>query len=638
MRNLKYRPEIDGLRAIAVFGVIFYHAGFVLFKGGFLGVDVFFVISGFLITNIILLDIKNKNFSLKSFYLRRARRILPVLFLTILLTIPLSFLIMYPESLEYFGKTILRVNFFVSNFWFNNTTNYFNNLASHSPLLHTWSLAVEEQFYIVYPLFVLLFFKFFKIKHFLFTLILLVLSSILFSSYASVFKPTFNFFIIFSRFFELGIGAITALLVLNNKFPNINFLRNIFFLLIIFSFSFFSEKNNMPNYLSLIPTISTALLIIFLEDRNSILYKVLSSNFLVFLGKISYSLYLFHFPIFVFLADSNFYIKILVIIGIIPFSFLSYKYIENSFRDSKKISTKNFSIFIISYLIISTIIGFVFRETNGLEKYNLGRYNPEEFLIIKSVNDAKISSNDENIFDDQSCKFWSENLTSEFVQRFNDCKKKFKKAIFILGDSHGIDLYNALYQNSNYPFIVSISQDECRPHTENIVRQCHHAKTREFLKKFSSNIRLLIFTDKGSYYLENGINLPIKKELILKTREYLESIQIGSSKVVWMGPNIEPNIDLDKKNASINIIKNKQFSLLENKNINFLDKILIKELTNSEVSYISKIDLMKYDSSQDWYVENKITYSDKDHWSTFGEKYFGKRIFNSEVFLNLLKE
>jgi peptidoglycan/LPS O-acetylase OafA/YrhL len=148
---MKYRKEIDGLRAIAVVSVIFFHAGFTFFGGGFVGVDVFFVISGYLIASNIIDDIENKSFSFLNFYEKRARRIVPALFFMILFTLPFAWFGMLPHQLKEFAESLVSVALFASNIYFYLTSNYFDISSEFKPLLHTWSIAVEVQFYFIFP-------------------------------------------------------------------------------------------------------------------------------------------------------------------------------------------------------------------------------------------------------------------------------------------------------------------------------------------------------------------------------------------------------------------------------------------------------------------------------------------------------
>ena len=163
---MKYRAEIDGLRALAVLPVILFHAGFELFSGGFVGVDVFFVISGYLITTIIIDDIENNRFSIVNFYERRARRILPALFFVMLVCIPFAWMWMLPEQMKDFSQSFVAVALFASNILFWQESDYFDAASEEKPLLHTWSLAVEEQYYLLFPIFLLLAWRFGRNKVF----------------------------------------------------------------------------------------------------------------------------------------------------------------------------------------------------------------------------------------------------------------------------------------------------------------------------------------------------------------------------------------------------------------------------------------------------------------------------------------
>ena len=176
MYNLTYRREIDGLRAVAVLVVIFYHAGFPLFKGGFVGVDIFFVISGFLITQIIRKQLEQGNFSFSEFYERRARRILPALYFTLAISIIPAWFLLLPEELKKFSNSIAATVLFLSNHLFSNEGGYFDTAAELKPLLHTWSLSVEEQFYIFYPFLLLSIWKLGK-KWLMIVLAMLALAS-----------------------------------------------------------------------------------------------------------------------------------------------------------------------------------------------------------------------------------------------------------------------------------------------------------------------------------------------------------------------------------------------------------------------------------------------------------------------------
>ena len=384
--KIKYRPEIDGLRAIAVFAVILYHSelvlfGHTLFQGGFIGVDIFFVISGYLITTLILKEIyKTNQFSFKYFYERRIRRILPVLlFLTIVASI-ISYFILLPDSLIDFGKSILSIIFFSSNFYFNYTGNgYGQEHSLLKPLLHTWSLSVEEQFYILFPIFLIIVIKFFR-KHLLTVLFLSFLISLVFSEYCSRFHPGTSFYQLPFRGFELIIGSLLSYFELNNgggggrkSYSILNQIcPSLGIVLILYSFlSFNFTKILHPSFITLIPLIGVSLIIWF-SKKGELITDILSSKIFVFFGLISYSLYLWHYPIFAFLRyiyifNNSIWIKLLSILLTIILSIISYYLIERPFRNKNIISIKKLTTYILVSIIVLLSYSFYTIKTEGIK-------------------------------------------------------------------------------------------------------------------------------------------------------------------------------------------------------------------------------------------------------------------------------
>jgi len=374
--RIAYRPEIDGLRTISVFAIIIYHANFVLFghtlfQGGFIGVDIFFVISGYLITTLILKEIcKNNQFSFKYFYERRIRRILPVLLFVTIVTSIISYFILLPNSLIDFGKSILSVIFFSSNFYFNYTGNgYGQENTLLKPLLHTWSLSIEEQFYILFPIFLIIIIKFFG-KNLFTVLFLSFLISLFFSEYCSRFYPGTSFYQLPFRGFEFFIGALLSYFELNNggggegvgagrkSYSILNQIcPSLGIVLILYSFLFFNfTKILHPSFITLIPLIGVSLIIWF-SKKGELITEILSSKIFVFFGLISYSLYLWHYPIFAFLRyievfNNSIWVKLLAVLLTIILSIISYYFIERPFRNKNIISVKR----LINYILISIII------------------------------------------------------------------------------------------------------------------------------------------------------------------------------------------------------------------------------------------------------------------------------------------
>ena len=247
---MEYRRELDGLRAIAVLSVIFFHAGFDLFKGGFVGIDIFFVISGYLITRIILSELDEDKFSIANFYERRARRILPALFIVLLFSIPLAWSLFLPSDLKEFSQSLISVCLFASNIFFWSNTDYFDTDSEIKPLLHTWSLAVEEQFYILLPIFLLFFWKSGK-RWTLVLLGLIFIFSFGFAQWASTTKPVAAFYLLPTRGWELLIGSFAAFYLSRGKINGFGQLLNelggwIGVVMIIYAICTFSKATPIP--------------------------------------------------------------------------------------------------------------------------------------------------------------------------------------------------------------------------------------------------------------------------------------------------------------------------------------------------------------------------------------------------------
>ena len=364
---IKYRSEIDGLRALAVIPVIFFHAGFNFFSGGFVGVDVFFVISGYLITTIIIKELNNNTFSIKRFYERRARRILPALIFVILISSIISFIFLTRSELGSYFKSVIATLLFFSNFYFYKTTPYFRSESDLEPLLHTWSLSIEEQFYMIFPIIILVFHRFFKRYIFLMLAFGFVASLFICQFLALKTGGTLNFYFTFSRAWELALGAICAhtLIYKDLSYSTLikNFLSTIGIILIVFSIFFFSRQTVFPSFYTLVPTVGTSLIILF-ADKDTFINKILSIKFLVSIGLISYSLYLWHQPLLafgrIFFDDLSIINKLTLIFLSILMSIISYFLIEKIFRDKNKIDFKFFfktititSIFLVLFSLIN---------------------------------------------------------------------------------------------------------------------------------------------------------------------------------------------------------------------------------------------------------------------------------------------
>jgi len=337
---MKYRREIDGLRAVAVLPVILFHAGFSIFSGGFAGVDIFFVISGFLITSIIIQDLKEGRFSLTVFYQRRIRRILPALFLVIVVCLPFSWLVMLPRELKDFSGSLVTVPLFISNYYFRKDTGYFAADADEKPLLHTWSLAVEEQYYLLFPAMVWVLWRYCR----------RLLVPILLTSVAASFAYALReleideeklFFDTRGRAWEILVGALMAFWVSSSRYRPLPKLANqivaaLGLSAIIYAIIGFDESPRFPSVDTLFPTLGAAAIILTASPDN-LVGRLLGNRFFVGIGLISYSAYLWHQPLLAFariqsLDGLSALSRFTICVASLGLAYLSWKFVETPLR------------------------------------------------------------------------------------------------------------------------------------------------------------------------------------------------------------------------------------------------------------------------------------------------------------------
>lgn len=391
MKNqFSYRPDIDGLRAIAVLLVILFHADFSLFSGGYIGVDVFFVLSGFLITYTINQEMLENRFSFQQFYLRRIRRIIPVLvFVLLAFTIP-AYFILFADHFEIYGRTILHTILSTNNFYlWDILRNYFTENADLIPFLHTWSLSVEEQFYFVWPVLLLGMHQFIGHKTRNWFMLILISGLTILSIYLTNKDANMSYFLLPARFFELGIGA--GLAMFWNQLPNISktfkSILSIIGLMLIFIPAFQLDKTSLfPGINALWPCLGTAILIFTGKQQNqlAIINQGLKNKALVWTGLLSYSLYLWHWPIFIFIKYLGIPLDGIVRIGAILLTFLlsyfSWKFIEQPFRTTLKFDfTKTIKYILIpSLLLILGIYGLLDSKDGFPNRFpTLSEFNPK---------------------------------------------------------------------------------------------------------------------------------------------------------------------------------------------------------------------------------------------------------------------
>lgn len=372
---MRYRPEIDGLRAIAVLAVIFYHAGFHGFSGGYVGVDIFFVISGFLITSIIMRDLTTGRFSFAHFYERRARRILPALFLVMATSIPFAWLLLTPYQMKDYAQSMVSIPFFASNIFFFLKSGYFEQASELKPLIHSWSLAVEEQYYIIFPFILILIHKWRAAKIYI-VICAIILLSLICAEWLKNYNESANFFLLPSRMWELGIGALLAIYFKgrDNSPRGAETLSCLGIVMICGAVFLFNEHTPHPSLVTLVPVIGTAL-VIYAAREGTFVYKLLSLRGVVLLGLMSYSAYLWHQPIFAFARlhiDAPLYSPIYGLLICLTFilSWYSWQYVEKPFRNKKRISRRTLILFTVFASILFVGLGVIGHLKQGFpERY-----------------------------------------------------------------------------------------------------------------------------------------------------------------------------------------------------------------------------------------------------------------------------
>lgn len=446
-----YRAEIDGLRAVSVLAVIFYHFGFEPFSGGFIGVDVFFVISGYLITTLLINDLEHENFSYVSFYDRRIRRILPPLLTVLACTSIASYFILYPSDLEDYGKSLLSVLTFVSNIFFWRTSDYFATASELIPLLHTWSLSVEEQFYILWPICMIIFYKC-RQKQITVLILTLLIVSFLISEWGWRNKEIANFYLLPTRMWELLVGCFAASVIQKSGLRNSE-IGSIFGLFcVIFSILVYDDKVPFPSLFSAIPVIG-ALFIVFFATEQTIVGKILSNKYLVNIGLLSYSLYLWHQPVLAFYrriygADIQLLAIPILFTFILVASLFTWRFIEIPARKLNTVTVR----FVYSALAVASVLlillSLFFIMSHGARYQYDYLPKPERWSEIKCHGAPSVNEYDNPL---QECLGLSSNSQGGDM--------------FLIGDSHAAQLTFPLRKiaeerNVNFWFINTENQSE----------------------------------------------------------------------------------------------------------------------------------------------------------------------------------
>lgn len=649
---MRYRPEIDGLRAVAVIPVILFHAGVETFGGGFVGVDIFFVISGYLITTILLTEMDQGKFSLINFYERRARRILPALFFVIAVITPFAWMWLTPRDMKDFAQSIVAVCTFSSNMLFWRESGYFDTSAELKPLLHTWSLAVEEQYYIFFPLLLLLTRRFAK----RWTLTILSIGgifSLALAQWGTIHNPSGTFYLLPTRSWEILLGAFAAFYFNSAQAPKIpqiinNALSLTGLALVCYSIFLFDKNTPFPGLFALVPTMGT-LLVILCGLQGTLVNRILSNRLCVGIGLISYSAYLWHQPLISLakhrsLSEPPETVILSLCLASLPLAYLTWRFVENPFRRKNLIGRKMVFTSTGTVALIFLAFGAAGHVEEGFERQWLVRQpmtvqKPYNFLKTSRDQNANLYKNRSNQ-DNGDCRFNVQNITAKISQRLVDCHAKYGKGIAILGDSHAVDLFGVVTSANRKEFIVGATKVGC--HLPIAKPNCQYDEFLNFVSLHPEVFTSVIFEKAGHLLLRTEHSVGDKKvfgklalneaisgvypnqEYIRGVLDYLKKLSVYVP-VLWFGPRVEPHIN-DKQIFAYGCdyafrLRPNQFEIFEN-----LDRTIEKTVTGvKNLSYLSQIEAFNLKFPHD-FINCDFTYwVDESHLSEEGERDLSKR-------------
>ncbi len=530
--HLSYRPDIDGLRALAILSVVLFHAFPEWIHGGFIGVDIFFVISGYLISSIIFKGLDNRTFSFSDFYIRRIKRIFPALIIVLISCLTFGWFFLLSDEYQQLGKHIFGAATFTNNFILWNESGYFDNDTSTKPLLHLWSLSIEEQFYFLWPV---LLWSVYKWKiHLGKVLLFLTISFTILHFY--IFHPdrVAAFFAPYARFFELLVGASVAYKHLHTKTKNISSLYKIFksaqsFIglgLILTGIQIITKESHFPGYYALLsPVLGSALIID--SPKESILNKYLFSNkALVWIGLISYPLYLWHWPLLSFgniIASQmpSLSLRIALVTSAILLASLTYYLIEKPIRLKSTKKSEHKALFLILCILILGLVGAIIYIAKGVEN----RKASVAIEINQGDTGQEILSNYlyDNFYSCEPKIIFDEAVVWKKITRCFQSKKNAPIDIAIIGDSHAEHLFTGLAESIQNKNIVYYAKSTL-PTINNI----------EFKNIFKyvisdKNIKIVII---NAYWKQRRLEVPKNSEFYNELFVTISALLQNNKKVI----------------------------------------------------------------------------------------------------------
>ncbi len=639
----KYRRDIQALRGLAVLAVVLFHFNENYFPLGYLGVDVFFVISGFVVTPLILRMFNDQAngallSQLRHFYIRRFYRLAPALAVTLVISAATIFLLGPIGDFQRFARQGIASLILLGNFGaYKFSGDYFS--PNSNPLIHTWSLSVEEQIYILLPLIAVLVLRNVKNLRKSTTFLLGIISALSFLSFLipTILEPIYSragieiasqisFYSPIDRIWQFSLGGVLFLLL--DRYQNrirripkgINLLTVISVVIILFGPFRINLKIS-----SILATLFAMVVILF---KSLDVVPNILSNKLEWIGNRSYSIYLVHMPL-LYLAkysplmqigtsENRIIQSLMAVVTSILLGSLSYSKIENKYRNRGKADSA---------------------ESNGTSKVFFSVFVAPliMFLMLIGIAGTTYASMENDRFDNGICKFWTPNLDDSFHSRFLNCYSKFGPATVVIGDSHAMNIYNSLFLKTKSDFFIGIANGGCRPNTQS--DSCHYDDFQAFLKSSPGGIKRVFFHQSGSYLISDSRGdvdtnfafqnrdsyFIVKKDIQFLIR-YLNEMA-RNVPTTWVGPFSEIRVDPTWVQVRANRV---QPNRIVKKAFLDLDKQIGFHLgkQDNRFRYVSLIRILG-NRQFEYRFKSCTLFRDIDHWSKCGEKMFSSQISKS---------
>ena len=648
---MRHRREIDGLRSLAVLPVILFHAGVPGFAGGFIGVDVFFVISGYLIGRILIEESAGGALSLGRFYERRARRILPALLAMLLATAPVSFALMHPDQFRLYLGSALATLGFGSNLFFWRTIDYWTADADQQPLLHTWSLAVEEQYYLLFPLAIWALAGR-RPGWILPGMAAAALLSLGLAEWASRHAPSANFHLPVTRVWELLFGAVAAGLDLRRGAEGParrgdGPLAALGLAAVVGSLVLIDERTPVPSLLA-VPCVLGTALVLRHGRAGTLTARLLSLPPLVWVGLISYSAYLWHQPILAFarlIEGGEPPLSVMLALSVLSLgvAWASWRLVEQPFRRPGPRASRGWRAAgraAAALALCAAVFGGVW-ASGAQERWRMASLDADQRQVLAMLEEIRRTPDRERT-EDGPCRFRAQRLDAGLEARFDACARRHGPALLVLGDSHGIDFYEAVIDTLQRPFVVGLVQGGCRPGPAAAGPGCEPERLRRFVAERAEAIEATLYLQAGFVLFRDagggGGEAPRRQFALRSLRPYevhlgrveavLDHLQsLGpAGRVIWVGPWLEPHLPLvDLLRADCRAPRLRLRPGLE-ENFRRLDATLARMARTQGVAYVSSQRLIGFDPARDVFDCGAVYWSDADHLSPEGEAWFGARL------------